>query len=46
MFWLGCGRPDGKRVPLHNAEFDPGEDIIPLGVEVMATSALRFLETE
>ena len=46
MFWLGCGRPDRKKVPLHNAEFDPGEDVIPLGVEVMVTSALRFLENE
>lgn len=44
IFWLGCGRAEGKRVPLHNAEFDPGEDIIPLGVEVMATAALNFLE--
>ncbi|MBE6961648.1 MAG: amidohydrolase [Ruminococcaceae bacterium] len=44
MFWLGCGRPDRKQIPLHNAEFDPGEDIIPLGVEILVTSALKFLE--
>ena len=43
IFWLGCGRPGCKRVPLHNAAFDPGEDIIPLGVETLVTSALRFL---
>ena len=44
MFWLGCSHPDQKRIPLHNAKFDPGEDIIPLGVEVLVTSALKFLE--
>ena len=44
LFWLGCGRPGKKRIPLHNAEFDPGEDVLPLGVEVMTTAALRFLE--
>ena len=44
IFWLGCRHADRERVPLHNAAFDPGEDIMPLGVEVLVRSALRFLK--
>ena len=44
FYWLGCHHPGEQRIPLHNAKFDPGEDVIPLGVEVLVNSALRFLE--
>lgn len=44
FFWLGCRPADRENIPLHNPLFDPGEDIMPLGTEVLVKSALRFLE--
>ena len=44
MYRLGCHHPGQPRIPLHNAKFDPTEDVIPMGVKTMVCSALRFLE--
>ena len=46
FLWLGC-RPEGvskeEMPPLHNNRFVPDEKAIPLGVEVLAFSALEYL---
>lgn len=46
MFWLGCRHVERENIPLHNPLFDPGEDIMPLGTEVLVRSALRFLKKQ
>lgn len=35
LFWLGSGKKDYERKPLHSQEFCPSNDIIPTGIEVM-----------
>lgn len=43
-YWLGCGRPSTDRAPmLHSAEFDPDEEAMPIGVEIMVRLAERYL---
>jgi amidohydrolase len=35
-YWLGCGRPEQQPLAmLHSPQFDPDEDVLPLGVEIM-----------
>ena len=35
--------PLDKLVPIHNGGFAPMEEALPIGMEVMVTSALKFL---
>ena len=44
IFWLGCRPADRENIPLHNPLFSPDEEIMPLGMEVLVRSALRFLK--
>ena len=46
FIWLGCRDPKmplEKLVPIHNGGFAPMEEAFPIGMEVMVTSALKFL---
>ena len=43
MFYLGCGFKDKKNYPLHNTRFEPDESCITTGVELIAASAMRYL---
>lgn len=47
FMWLGC-RPAGVAKedfpPLHNRKFLPDDEALPLGVEIMVSCALEFLE--
>lgn len=45
MFSLGVANPErGIRYPVHHPRFDLDEDALAVGVRVMATAALRWLE--
>lgn len=44
MFFLGCGLPDGKPRNLHTPTFDIDEKCLPVGVSIMAETAIRFLQ--
>ncbi len=47
MFRLGVRHKDWKTIrPTHSALFDMDESALPLGVAVMAGTALRYLETK
>ncbi len=43
FFWLGCHGEGKPYYPIHNGRFAPEEDAMPIGMEVMVTSALKFL---
>lgn len=45
FFWLGCGFPDeSKNYPLHHPKFLIDEQALSLGAQMMANTALRFLQ--
>lgn len=47
FFWLGCHDPaKAERYPIHHGSFYPEWDALPIGMEVMVTSALRYLAQE
>ena len=46
FMWLGCRDPKvlpEQQAPLHSGEFAPVEEAFPIGIEVMAAAALKFL---
>jgi len=43
LFRLGVGRPD-REMALHNAEFDPDESALPLGVRIMCEVIWSYME--
>ena len=43
FYWLGCQKPDTPFYPLHNNRFAPDEAAIPVGMEVMLSTALAYL---
>ena len=46
FIWLGCRDPEiplEESVPIHNGGFAPSEAALPIGTEILAASALRFL---
>jgi amidohydrolase len=44
FFWLGCSKPDDPDpLPIHHGGFCPVEDAMTIGMEVLVTSALRYL---
>ena len=43
LFWLGCGE-EGQHVPLHNSRFLPSEECLPIGMEVLTKTVLRYLK--
>lgn len=46
FFWLGCRDPEQpmeQTAPIHNGGFNPMEEALPIGMEVMLTAALKFL---
>lgn len=46
-FWLGCRKSNihfEDFAPIHNPKFNPDEDALPIGIELMVKSALNFLE--
>lgn len=43
FFWLGCTAPDKKSYPIHHGSFAPEEEALPIGMEIMIKSALKFL---
>jgi len=45
-FWLGCRKneiPFKNCAPIHNPKFNPDEEALSIGVELMVNSALNFL---
>lgn len=47
FFWLGChDSKKAERYPIHHGSFYPEWDALPIGMEVMVTSALRYLAQE
>lgn len=43
-YWLGCARASMERpAMLHSPEFDPDEEVMPLGVEIMIRLVEEFL---
>ena len=42
-FWLGVQNPNEPFSPLHNSSFSPDEAAIRYGIEIMAKSAITFL---
>lgn len=45
-FWLGCRKSDipfEDFAPIHNPKFNPDEESLPIGVELMVKSTLNFL---
>ena len=44
FYWLGCQKADRPFYPLHNNRFTPDEDAMKIGMEVMISSALAYLE--
>ncbi len=46
FFWLGCSNANEMHssVPLHHSSFNPTEDALPIGVEIMVKSALKYLD--
>ena len=43
FYWLGCQKEDAPFYPLHNNRFAPDEAAMPVGMEVMISSALAYL---
>ena len=44
-FLLGTAHGDGREEPpLHSPRFDPDEECLPVGIEILAGTALSFLE--
>ena len=43
FYWLGCQKADAPFYPLHNNRFAPDEEAMPVGMEVMISSALAYL---
>ena len=43
FYWLGCQKAETPFYPLHSNRFVPDEEAIPVGMEVMLTSALGYL---
>ena len=43
FFWLGCHDPAKPRYPIHHGSFYPEWESLPIGMEVLVTSALRYL---
>lgn len=43
FYWLGCQSPDTSFYPLHNNRFIPDEAAIKIGIEVMISSVLAYL---
>ncbi len=44
MFFLGCSIGDDKPRDLHTPIFDINEDVLPVGVSILAETVRRFLE--
>ncbi len=44
MFFLGCAMQDGISRDLHTNTFDIDERCLPMGVSILAASALRLLK--
>ena len=44
--WLGCQEEGKEFYPLHHGSFSPDEKSIPIGIEAMVESALKFLASE
>ena len=43
FYWLGCQKPGADFYPLHNNRFAPDEAAMKIGMEVMLSSALAYL---
>ena len=43
FFWLGCHDPAKPRYPIHHGSFYPEWEALPIGMEVLVTSALKYL---
>ncbi|WP_404454804.1 amidohydrolase [Virgibacillus necropolis] len=43
MFFLGCAISDGKIRDLHTPHFDIDENVLPVGVSILAETTRRFL---
>lgn len=43
FYWLGCQKSDTPFYPLHNNRFAPDEAAMQIGMEVMISSALAYL---
>ena len=43
FFWLGCHDPAKPAYPIHHGSFAPAEEALPIGMEVLVSSALKFL---
>ena len=43
FYWLGCHDPAKPRYPIHHGSFYPEWEALPIGMEVLVTSALRYL---
>ena len=43
FYWLGCQTADAPFYPLHSDHFSPDEAAMKVGMEVMISSALRYL---
>lgn len=43
FFWLGCQDPEKPAHPIHHGAFYPAEESLPIGMEIMVSSALKFL---
>lgn len=45
FYWLGCTdtQQEGPAYPLHNGKFAPDESAFAIGVEMLATAAVRYL---
>ncbi|MBE6184070.1 amidohydrolase [Bacillus ginsengihumi] len=46
MFFLGCRLQDGEQRDLHTPIFDIDENCLPMGVAILAQTALKFLAGE
>ena len=44
FFWLGCQDESLPKYPIHHGQFLPKEEALPIGMKVMLTAALKFLE--
>lgn len=43
LLWLGCGKGD-LTSPLHSGNFLPPEECLPIGMEVLTRTVLKYLE--
>jgi amidohydrolase len=46
MFFLGCALPDGIKRELHTSIFEIDERCLPMGAEIMAETARRYLNRQ